>query len=287
MVNLLRLAVAVTVTSTAAVLGAPTTAEEPHGILLDASALSSNLSPLAVEGFTPQVTDKSDLDARALIGPDNRVNWNSTEYPYNAMVQVEWVGRGICSGVLIGPRHVATARTCAPQIGETGQQFKFKPNFHFGERFPSAGMINWYIDLVGFGDCVVKDDWAIFILDKRLGEQLGYLGAKVFNPATQLNKAQFFSYGWPADKSFGFMQPTRQEGISVKSMGTGCEPGGSLRTDADAAWGQKGAPLWAVENGSRYVYGVMQDETASADYTPFAGGQNFVNSVGKTRADYP
>ncbi|KAK0745491.1 hypothetical protein B0T18DRAFT_326696 [Schizothecium vesticola] len=271
-------------------MGAPTTTDEHHGILLDAATLSSNPNPPAADSFVPlharRDIDNSDLHARNVIGTDNRVNWNSTDYPYNAMVQVEWVGRTVCSGVLIGPRHVATARTCAPQIGETGQQFKFKPNVHFGERFPSAGMINWYVDGVGFGDCVVKDDWAIFILDKRLGEQLGYLGAKVFDPATQLNKAQFFSYGWPADKSFGFMQPTRQEGISVNSMGTGCEPGGSLRTDADAAWGQKGAPLWAVENGSRFVYGVLQDETRT-DYTPFAGGVNFVNAVGKTRADYP
>jgi len=81
------------------------------------------------------------------------------------------------------------------------------------------------------------------------------------------------------------MQPTRQEGISVRSVGTGCEPGGSMRTDADSAWGQVGAPLWGGEGGSRYMYGVLQDEN-SREYTPFAGRVNFVNAVGKTRADY-
>lgn len=289
MVNLFHLVAAAALTSTA-VLAMPKQAAEPSGIFIDASTFQ-NPNPAPVAGFVPihalsASVDSEELLARNVIGTDNRVNWNSTDYPYNAMVQVEWVGRKTCSGVLIGPRHVATARECAPQFGETGQQFKFKPNFYWGERFPSAGMINWYMDGVGFGDCVVKDDWAIFILDKRLGEQLGYLGAKTFDPAAQLNKAQFFHYGWPADKSFGFMQPTRQEAISVKSLGTGCEPGGSLRTDTDAAWGQEGGPLWAVENGARYVYGVLQDDTRT-DYTPFAGGANFVAAVGKTRQDYP
>lgn len=279
-------ALAIGAIASKAVMAIPTS--EPHGILLDTSALEA-LTSVPPSSFHPTVRSESEsgsLVSRNVIGTDNRVDWNQTVYPYNAMVKIEWTGRKQCSGVLIGPRHVATARTCAPAFGETGQKFKFMPNYYWGERFPSAGMINWYMDGVGFGDCVVKDDWAIFILDARLGEQLGYLGAKTFDASTQLNKAQFFHYGWPQDKSVGGFQPTRQEGISVKSVGTGCEPGGSLRTDADVALGSLGGPLWAVENGDRFVYGVLQDETRS-DYTPFAGGANFVAAVGKTRSDYP
>ena len=273
-----------------AALAVPTAQQdEPHGILLDTSTLEA-LSSVPPSAWTPRARsselDSEELTARNVIGTDNRVDWNQTVYPYNTMVKIEWTGRKLCSGVLIGPRHVASARTCAPAFGETGQKFKFMPNFYWGERFPSAGMLNWYMGAVGFGDCVVKDDWVVFILDTRLGDQLGYLGAKTFDPATQLNKAQFFHYSWPQDKSVGGFQPTRQEGISVKSLGTGCEPGGSLRTDADVALGSLGGPLWAVENGDRYVYGVVQDE-ARSDYTPFAGGANFVAAVGKTRADYP
>ncbi|KAB5575268.1 trypsin-like cysteine/serine peptidase domain-containing protein [Coniochaeta sp. 2T2.1] len=273
-----------------AAMAVPTTqTAEHHGILLDPSILKA-LSSVPPSAWTPTARslelDTEELTSRNVIGTDDRVNWNQTVYPYNAMVKIEWTGRKLCSGVLIGPRHVATARTCAPAFGETGQKFKFMPNFYWGERFPSAGMVNWYMGLVGFGDCVVKDDWAVFILDARLGEQLGYLGAKTFDAATQLNKAQFFHYGWPQDKSVGGFQPMRQEGISVKSLGTGCEPGGSLRTDADVSLGSLGGPLWAVENGDRFVYGVLQDEGRS-DYTPFAGGANFVAAVGQTRADYP
>lgn len=273
---------------TSRVLAVPRNAEAT-GIVLDAAAYGDiRLTSVAPSSPFPHTRSKfePELTARNVIGTDNRVIWNQTVYPYNAMIRIEWSGRKLCSGVLIGPRHVATARTCAPAIGETGNTFKFMPNYYFGERFPSAGMVNWYLTGVGFGDCVVKDDWAIFILDNRLGDQLGYLGAKIFDPTTQLNKAQFFHFGYPQDKSVGGMQATRQEGISVKSVGTGCEPDGSLRTDADAALSQLGGPLWAVENGDRFVYGVLQDETRS-DYTPFAGGTNFVNAVGKTRADYP
>jgi hypothetical protein len=289
MVNLRSLAIAA-ITSNA-VLAAPTAEESVGtGILLDTSTLEA-LSSVPPSPWFPTAA-RSDLGSEELAGrnviggADNRVNWNQTGYPYNAIVKIEWVGRKQCSGVLIGPRHVASSRLCAPSFGSTGQQFRFMPNYYWGERYPSAGMLNWYMDGVGFGDCVVKDDWVIFILDARLGDAMGYFGAKEFDPATQLNRAQFFHYGWPQDKSVGGMQPTRQEGISVKSLGTGCEPGGSLRTDADAALGQLGGPLWAVEDGGRYTYGVLQDETRS-DYTPFAGGAKFVAAVGKTRADYP
>ncbi|KAK3387395.1 trypsin-like cysteine/serine peptidase domain-containing protein, partial [Podospora didyma] len=227
------------------------------------------------------------LAERNVLGVDNRVNWNQTVYPYNAIVKIEWVGKKLCSGVLVGPRQVATSRQCAPAIGQTGQTFKFMPNYYFGERYPSAGMINWYMPtMVGFGDCGVKDDWAIFILNARLGDTMGYFGAKNLDPATQLNGAQFFNYGWPQDRSAGGMQPTRQEAISVTALGTGCEPGGSLQTNADSGPGQLGGPLWAVESGSRYLYGVLQNEYRS-DYTPFAGGDRLVAAVIKTRQDFP
>ncbi|KAK4182323.1 trypsin-like cysteine/serine peptidase domain-containing protein [Podospora australis] len=300
MVNLKTLALAAAAPSTI-LAGATPNNKVGTGIniaTLDLSNLRLS-STASAPGFDPRskkatrdvlpTETEGELFSRNVIGTDNRVNWNQTVYPYNAIVKVEYIWNGntrVCSGVLIGPRHVATSRQCAPQFGETNNSYKFMPNFYFGERFPSAGMINWYMDMQSFGDCNVRDDWAIFILNRRLGQELGYFGAKNFDPATQLNKGQMFNYGWPADKSFGWMQPTRQDQISVQSIGTGCEGGGSLRTNTDAVWGQKGGPLWAVENGDRWCYGVLQDEDRT-DYTPFAGGSKFVAAVIKTRQDYP
>lgn len=260
------------------------------GILLDEDSLAAfqHLPSVPPSSFQPVARDAFDADlaAREIIGTDNRVVYNMTIYPYNTMVRIEF-GFVVCSGVLIGPRHVATSRTCAPQYGTVPGGYKFSPNYYNGDRFPTAGFINWYMLPVGFGDCAVKDDWAIFILDQRLGDQQGYLGAKTFDASTQLNKAQFFHFGWGKDNR---KVPVRQEAISVKSIGSGCEPvnEGSLRTDADVDIGQLGGPLWAVENGDRFVYGVLQQELANNQgYSPFAGGSNFVAAVGKTRADYP
>jgi len=42
---------------------------------------------------------------------------------------------------------------------------------------------------------------------------MGYLGAKVFDAATQMNKGQFFSYGWPADKSVGLCSRRGRRGL--------------------------------------------------------------------------
>ncbi|KAJ4220976.1 hypothetical protein NW759_007046 [Fusarium solani] len=231
-------------------------------------------------GQSPKPSNITDpLKIRAIIGPDDRVLWDSQQYPYSAIGRISGSDGGSCSAALVGPRHVATAKHCVPPEGVTT---RFQPMYFDGERAGGSDSIE-IIDMEqGDGPCFQMEDWAIFILADRLGDSFGYLGATTIDCDAQKNKPIFLHVGYPGDK--GSSKPYRQEGISVVRCAD-CAPGGPLETDADGIPGQSGGPLWLEQDGPPYLYGVLSG--VGEEGTGFASGQNLVNAISKARADYP
>ena len=57
-------------------------------------------------------------EKRGIIGPtDDRVLWTDRNFPYSAIGRII-SGSALCSGTLIGPRHVATAAHYIAKQGE-------------------------------------------------------------------------------------------------------------------------------------------------------------------------
>ncbi|KAF6833036.1 glutamyl endopeptidase [Colletotrichum plurivorum] len=238
----------------------------------------SNFTDFAPSGLGPAEQPSK----RSIIGPDNRVLWTNREYPYSAMGRIQRSDGAVCSGALIGARHVVTARHCIPPEGQN-VAIRFQPAYDQGETLggydverifrPDYGQEGW---------CANAYDWAIFILREEAGRKNGWLGLKVVNPDTQLNRAMFFHYGYPGDK--GANRPYRMEGISASSA-TGCDRGSPVVTNTDSAGGQSGGPLWLLENGSRYVYGVHVGSAPGFSVT--AGGPSLLEGYGNVLRDYP
>ncbi|KAM7188384.1 Trypsin-like cysteine/serine peptidase domain containing protein [Naviculisporaceae sp. PSN 640] len=244
----------------------------------EADLASFNVETLPGVPLNATAAQSETLSARGIIGPDNRVLWPNEEYPYSAMGRVSITG-GLCSGSMVGRRLVATAKHCMPPAGGSG---RFAPSYYDGERKGGSNVVAVISMAQGTGACNQKEDWAIFVLADPIGDSTGYLGAKVIDCDAQKNRAMFFHLGYPGDK--GAVRPYRQEGITVTRCAD-CEPGGPLETDADAVPGQSGGPLWLLENGSRFVYGVAS--ATSSIGTGFASGANFVNAIARARQDYP
>ncbi|KAK8060599.1 trypsin-like cysteine/serine peptidase domain-containing protein [Apiospora saccharicola] len=195
------------------------------------------------------------VSSRAVIGADNRVYWPSTDYPYSAMGRLYRSDGIVCTGTLVGPRHVTTAKHCIPSDGSVS--IKFQPAYDGKDRFPSAYVIQVVTSAASASDqCNYKDDWAVVVLDTRLGDARGYMSYDVMPPA-KADQAIFYSYGYPSDKSSDVSKPYRQEAITVaKKNSFQCDQYGPLNTNADANGGQSGSPLWLPprrQRGPRHV----------------------------------
>jgi V8-like Glu-specific endopeptidase len=136
------------------------------------------------------------------------------------------------------------------------------------------------------GQCHTRDDWAIMILDARLGDARGYFGAQVIDPSLE-GQQNTYTLGYPGDH--GATQPYMQNSITVRPMGTtvnaDCDAYGPLVTDADVIPGQSGSPLWWKDAAmNRYQLGVLVSGTATDTFA--AGGPSWVNAIANARANF-
>ncbi|KAK8121522.1 fungal specific transcription factor domain-containing protein [Apiospora kogelbergensis] len=220
-------------------------------------------------------------------GVDNRVQYNDQSYPYAAMGKLGFPG-GYCSGSLIGPRHVAAARHCYV----ANQPYVFQPDYNDGDAFPSSSVSNILLGNQdgdsGGGDCFSQDDWAVFVLNDRLGDAHGYLGARVAQPS-DAGQAKFLNFGYPGDLSGG-NRPYRQTGVTATSV-AGCSKNGPgpAHTDLDCSGGQSGSSLFVTESSGAWSYGVLSTAYVSGDVvvdSVFAGGVTWVNGIGYARSTW-
>jgi hypothetical protein len=176
---------------------------------------------------------------------------------------------------------------------------KFSPSHFNGTRLGESYVTDAIMPdrIIGGIFCYEANDWAVLILADRLGDKLGYLGVKAVDCETQANKPMFVCtlsfllnltnktqshVGYPQDKGWGV--PTLQaESISIKECHT-CTIG-SVRTDADGTIGQSGGPLFIVEDGLPWLYGVSS--THYLTNNGFATGPELVKAVALARKKYP
>jgi len=197
--------------------------------------------------------------ATTIFGADDRRAFQDTTYPWSTIGLVQ-TNRGSGSGVMIGPRHLLTVShvidwTAPP--GFAADWVRFTPSFFdgnapFGEAY---GMhIYWYVQ--EDGDGFISDnegdfDYVVVVLDRRLGETTGWMGARGYDD--DWDSLDVWSHmGYPADLNSG-QRPTWQGGFRVDGTDAAAQ---SILHQADVFPGQSGGPVfgfWAGEVGPRAV----------------------------------
>ncbi|KAH6969335.1 trypsin-like cysteine/serine peptidase domain-containing protein [Fusarium avenaceum] len=262
--------------------------------------------PPHVPAHAPAHLQPRKLRDTAIGGYDERVVVDKLEYPYNAMGRLDVLSEvpfnqtNVCSGSLVGPRHVMVARHCVKSDNlQAARKVKFSPNYFNGTRLEESYVTDAIIPDRIFGGiyCYEANDWAVLVLADRLGDKYGYLGVKAVDCKTQTKKPLFVCtpsfirnstnktqshVGYPRDKGWGV--PTLQEeSISIRECHF-CAPG-SLRTDADGTDGQSGGPLFIMEDGLPWLYGVSS--THYLTNNGFASGPDLVKAVAAARKEFP
>lgn len=134
-------------------------------------------------------TEKRDV----IGGVDNRFLQTRTGNPWDYIGRISWqfrnpegvVNTARCSAALVGPRHLATAGHCRVNGGAISgtlvSSITFEPNYDQGPRGYTPAQVTNIIAPSPAKDwgCGAGGDWAVFILNQRLGDRYGHFGVKV------------------------------------------------------------------------------------------------------------
>lgn len=260
----------------------------PEIIYLDEDEVSLASNGTVISQLEPSVPSDDFLEQlhkRFIVGVDDREVWNQAAYPYFNVGRLVWSNGVFCSGALVGPRHLLTAKHCLIS-GATGT---FTPGYDNGARFGSGRVtlaVTTSAQTPG-SPCETKGDWAVMILDSRPGDDLGYFGVKLPD-ARKLDRPLLSHAGYPGDRDGG-SRPYRQTGISAhKRKSFDCDATGPFYSDADTAGGQSGGPQWEVDGGLPYIWGTLSISVSSSEWTyaGWASGNQLLETVSRLRTEY-
>lgn len=197
--------------------------------------------------------------ATTLFGSDDRRAFRDTAYPWSTVGLVE-TNRGSGSGVVIGPRHLLTVSHVidwSAPAGFAADWVRFTPSYFdgtapFGEAYGSH--IYWYVQEDGDGFISGNEgdnDYAVVVLDRRLGDTTGWMGARGYDDDWDSLDA-WSHMGYPADLNSG-QRPTWQGGFRVDGSHAAAQ---AILHKADVFPGQSGGPVfgfWAGDVGPRAI----------------------------------
>lgn len=227
--------------------------------------------------------------ATTIFGSDNRRAFRDTSYPWGTVGLVQ-TNRGSGSGVMIGPRHLLTVSHVIDWTAPAGfaaDWVRFTPSFFdggapFGEAFGSH--IYWYVKEDGDGFISGTEgnfDYVVVVLDRRLGDTTGWMGARGYNDDWD-NLAAWSHMGYPADLNGG-QRPTWQGGFKVDGTDAGAQ---AILHKADVFPGQSGGPVfgfWAGDVGPRAI-AVQSWQNSSNNGA--SGSMDMRDLVAKARTEF-
>lgn len=288
----------------------------PEVVLLDAPQTKRHDSTVEATGFHPQGIPTSFPPSRhdqakgrtgdkpsVVFGPDDRIVFHDTSFPWRISGKIQTaVARG--SGCMIGPRHVLTASHCVNWAADgSAGWIQFTPGYYGGSgpwgTFVAKTIYAYKKNTSTLSDDQTAFDYAVLVLDSRVGDTVGYAGAKAF-ANSWLNTVKWVCIGYPGDLT-GTERPAYQGNVVITSKQDFTfkgHTGSVLGHFSDITAGMFGGPLWGTWAGEAgpAVVGVCSTREGPPIAVPngstnsdneFGGGQGLVDLINQVRADAP
>ena len=249
-----------------------------------------SINPELPEGLRSARSFRDDRDVRptTVFNPDGRWVYYDEHYPWRCLVRMTRPSGWSGSGVLIGPRHVLTASHC---VDWTPGWLRVDVLYTNGTSLASAhGTYAYYAQQVtaaNYSSTNMDDDYAVIVLDQRLGDSFGWFGARTYSDSWDDEVLPWRNIGYPQDFSSTGDLATYQRDFALDEEDFDSDSAGKvLLSDTFDNWpGQSGGPVFGFWSDGPYVVGVTSGESGSNNFV--AGGERLTGLIRRARQNHP